>query len=49
MPVVGPIGVMQTLKDSDACLIVGLYVVLGEGNSEVGVAKWGDANQGSGE
>ncbi len=47
MPVVGPKGVALTLEDGGACLIVGIDIVLGEGDGEVSIAKWGDANQGS--
>ncbi len=49
MPISGPSGVAPTLKDGGACLVVGLDILLGEGDSEVGVAKWDNANQGSGE
>jgi hypothetical protein len=49
MPVVGPIGVAPTLKDGGTCLIVGLDIVLGEGDGEVSVAKWGIADQGTGD
>ncbi len=47
MPIVGPTRVLPTFEDGGACLILGLDVVLGEGDSEVSVAKWGDADQGS--
>jgi hypothetical protein len=33
MPVVGPTGVMPTFKNGGASLVVGLDVVLGEGDS----------------
>ncbi len=33
MPIVGPSRVMPTLKDGGACLVVGLDIVLGEGDS----------------
>ena len=49
MPIVGPTGVVPTLKDGGTCLIVGLDIVLGEGDGEVSIAKWGDADQGPGE
>jgi hypothetical protein len=49
MPIVGPTGVAPTLEDGGACLIVGLDIVLGEGDGEVSAAKWGDADMGPGE
>jgi hypothetical protein len=49
MPIVGPSVVVPALKDGGTCLVIGLGIVLGEGDSEVCVAKWGDANQSSGE
>ncbi len=48
MPIVGPSGVAPILTDGGACLVVGLDIVLGEGDSQVGITKWGDADQGSG-
>ncbi len=33
MPVIGPTGVAPTFEDGGACLVVGLDVVLGEGDS----------------
>jgi hypothetical protein len=33
MPIVGPSGVASTLEDGGACLVVGLDIVLGEGDS----------------
>ncbi len=47
MPIVGSTRVMPTLEDGGACLIVGLDIMLGEGDGEVSIAKWGNANQGS--
>jgi hypothetical protein len=49
MPNIGPTRVAPTLEDGGACLILGLNIVLGEGDSEVSIAKWGNANQGPGE
>ncbi len=48
-PIVGLSGIMPTLKDGGACLVVGLDIMLGEGDSQVGVEKWGNADQDSGE
>ncbi len=45
MPIVGPTGVLPTFDDGGACLILGLDVVLGEGDGEVNFTKWGNANQ----
>jgi hypothetical protein len=36
MPIVGPTGVVSTLENGGSCLIVGLDIVLGEGDGEVG-------------
>ncbi len=33
MPIAGPSGVRPTLKDGGACLVVGLDIMLGEGDS----------------
>ncbi len=49
MPIVGPTGVAPTLKDGGAWLIVGLGIMLSEGDSEVSITKWGNADQGPGE
>ncbi len=49
MLIVGPTRVVPTLEDGGACLIVGLDIVLGEGDGEVSVAKWRDADLGPGE
>ncbi len=46
MPIVGPTGVLPTFKDGGASLILSLDVVLGEGDGEVSIAKWGDSDQG---
>ncbi len=48
MPVIGSTGVTPTFKDSGASLVVGLDVMLGEDDIEVGVAEGSNANQGSG-
>ncbi len=39
MPIVGSSRVLPTLKDGGACLVVGLDIVLGEGDSEVCIAR----------
>jgi hypothetical protein len=49
LPIVGSSRVAPTLKDSGACLVVGLDVVLGEGDRAVCVAQCDNANQDSGE
>ncbi len=49
MPVVDSTGVAPTFKDGGTSLVLGLDVMLGEDDGEVGVAKGGNANQGSGE
>ncbi len=49
MPIVGHTGVVPTLEDDGTRSIVGLDIVLGEGDGEVSVAKWVNANQGPGE
>ncbi len=49
MPIIGPTRVTSTLEDGGTCLIVGLDIVLGEGDSEISITKWGNANQGPGE
>jgi hypothetical protein len=46
MPIVGPTGVSPTFEDGGTCLILTLDIVLGEGDGEVSIAKWGNANQG---
>ncbi len=33
MPIVGPSGISPTLEDGGACLVVGLDIVFGEGDS----------------
>ncbi len=33
MPIVGPTGVAPTLKDGGACLVLGLDIMLGEGDT----------------
>ncbi len=48
MPVVGSTRVTPTFEDGGASLVVGLDVMLGEDDSEVGVAEGGNANQGPG-
>ncbi len=35
MPIIGSSRVMPTFKDGGACLVVGLDIVLGKGDSEV--------------
>ncbi len=42
-------GVAPTFKDGGSGLVVGLDVMLGEDDSQVGIAKGGNANQGPGE
>ncbi len=49
MPVVGSTGVTPTFEDGGTSLVVGLDIMLGEGDSEVGVAEGGNANQSSDE
>ncbi len=49
MPVVGSTGVTPIFKDGGPSLVDCLDVILGEDDSEVGVAEGGNANQGSGE
>ncbi len=49
MPVIGSTGVTPTFKDGGSSLVIGLDVMLGEDDSEAGIAKGGNANQGSGE
>ncbi len=49
MPIIGPTGVAPTLEDGGACLIIGPAIMLGEGDGEVSIAKWGYADQGPGE
>ncbi len=49
MPVIGSTRVTPTFKDGGTSLVVGLDDMLGEGDSEVGVAEGGNANQGSGD
>jgi hypothetical protein len=48
MPVICSTGVTPTFKDSGTSLVIGLDIMLGEDDSEVGVAEGGNANQGSG-
>ncbi len=48
MPVLGSTGVMPTLEDGGTSLVVGLDIMLGEDDSEVGIAEGGNADQGSG-
>jgi hypothetical protein len=45
MLVVGSTGVMPTFEDGGASLGVGLDVMLGKDDSEVGIAEGGNANQ----
>jgi hypothetical protein len=49
MPVVGSTGVTPTFEDGGTSLVVGLDIMLGEDDSEVGIAEGGNADQGSGE
>jgi hypothetical protein len=49
MPIVGSSWVTPAIKNGGACLVIGLDIVLGEGDCEVCVAKWGNADWGSGE
>ncbi len=49
MPVGGSTGVTPTFKDSGTSLVVGLDIMLGEDDSEVGVAEGSNAHQDSSE